>query len=188
MNEPNTLSSTLSSTLSVPFFSDPDRLEKFRAIALTWVHTKFVPHAAMRGVGVDCVHLAARIYQECGLFADYGFPAYTMDGGRHLQRSLVTDWLDSHPSFQKLHYDSPTFGLSQLLDAIAPGDLICFNIVRVPHHCGLFYMHSGRMFIHAMHRYGVCFGNLQDPTYRTNVTAIYRPVSPSVPSPEVSDV
>jgi|SRR5581483_2221256 cell wall-associated NlpC family hydrolase len=156
-----------------PFFDTNEAREKFRAIALTWIGTKFVPHASLRGVGVDCVHLCAQIYKECGLFAEYKFPSYTMDGGRHLEGSLVVDWVRNQPCFSM-----NLLGLVEKLQDNKPeiGDLVCFRVGKVIHHCGLYFMHSGRMFVHALHRYGVCFGNLSDPTYRDAVTAIYRPI------------
>jgi hypothetical protein len=56
------------------FFDSVEQRDNLVCIARSWLGTPFHPHAAIRGVGVDCVHLLAEIYRESGLFAGYELP------------------------------------------------------------------------------------------------------------------
>ena len=57
--------------------------------------TPFHAFAAVKGVGVDCVHLGAEIYREAGHIDGYQFPTYAIDARQHSSRSALLDWLDA---------------------------------------------------------------------------------------------
>jgi cell wall-associated NlpC family hydrolase len=150
----------------VSFYASADRQRLLAQVARSWLGTPFHPHAAIRGVGVDCVHLLAEIYRETGLFAGYELPRYTMDGGDHADSSQVLSWLEAHPRFRRL--DLAT-------EALAAGDLVTFRLGRVAHHVGL--MLSEQTFLHAIRDCGVLESRIDEKTYARRFLLAYRPIS-----------
>lgn len=145
-----------------PFFADNARQELLRQVATSWKGTPFVPHASVKGAGVDCVHLAAQIYVESGHLDTYQFASYTMDGGHHNALSQVTAWLDASPRFIKGVYP------------VLAGDLICFRIGKVIHHVGIAV--SERNFVHVTRGGVVSLARIDDTTWLKRLAGVYRPV------------
>lgn len=148
-----------------PFFQSRDRQAQLVKAALEWIGTPFHPHAALKGVGVDCVWLAAQLYIECGVLRRFDPPRYTMDGGQHSELSQVCEFLDGSPAFVRV-LETP-FDLQV-------GDLLCFRMGRVVHHVGVVL--TERTFIHVRQHYSVDQSHLDDPTWRKRLAAVYRPV------------
>lgn len=143
--------------------TDADR-QRLRAIILSWVGTPFHPHAGIKGVGVDCVHLGAEIFREAGHVDGYAFPTYSLGAGHHRDASQLTDWLDACPRFQRVPRESP----------LEVADVLCFRIGRCAHHLGVSV--GGTRFVHALQRRKVLVSQLDDPTYGRRLVAVYRPV------------
>ncbi len=143
------------------FFNTPYKIAVLKDCAASWLNTPFVPHGKVKGAGVDCVHLCAEIYRECGLWTGYEFPKYTMDGGHHIERSQIIRWIDASKQFVEV-------------PAPAVGDVLCFKIGKTEHHAGILVAKD--LFVHCWRKSGVTLSNLQDPTYRERLTKIYRPV------------
>ena len=145
-----------------PFVNTPEARERLRTLIESWVGTPFHAFAALKGVGVDCVHLAAEIYREAGHLEGYRFPVYTLDAGQHAGRSVLLEWLDACPKFQRIEAGGEV------------GDLFCFRLGRCAHHLGIGL--GGTRFVHALIRRRVRYGQLDDPTYGRRWVATYRPV------------
>lgn len=148
-----------------PFFDTELRRCRLVEAAACWIGTPFVAHAALPQAGVDCVHLAAEVYKECGLFASYHFPGYTLDGGQHQRDSKVLAWLQGNGQFEPV---------SKPFSDLRPGDLLCFKLRRVEHHVGVM-IHDTR-FLHCWAGRTAAFADIQDPVYRRLLTAVFRPV------------
>ncbi len=115
------------------FFSRWDRVERLQFAAESWLGTPFVPYAAIRGAGVDCVNLCAELLKGCGFEvpANQAWPRYAIDGGKHNRESQLTAWLDSNPGFQRVWLRGGAV-LYTAADAM-PGDLLCFRLGRSAH-------------------------------------------------------
>lgn len=160
-----------------PYFSNPVALAALQQSADGWLGTPFHGHACVRGVGVDCIHLAAAILTECGhLPAVPDFGPYNLDGGHHEDASKVTDWLKASPRFHlcwRVPFQTP--GGSYLM----PGDVLCFRLGRVPWHVGLFI--GGKDFIEVhqnLARTGKAeLRNVEEPTWKNALRAVWRPIN-----------
>lgn len=141
-----------------------NRRAELETEARMWIGTPFIAHSQVRGAGVDCVHLAAAIYEAAGALGRISFPAYSLDGGRHSPSSMLLMWLDASPNFQKV------LDLRQL----QAGDLLCFRSSRSEHHVGVL-LDEGKI-VHARERYGVEITGLDDPVYNLALAAAYRPL------------
>ena len=135
-------------------------------VAKSWLGTPFAAHCSMRGVGVDCVHLVAEIYQRLGVIDHFAPPEYNMDGGHHAETSPIETYVIGTGRFTSIPTTTPTHDLE-------PADLITLRIGRLPWHCGLLL--TQLRFIHAMQPRGVIESTLADPTYWSRLTGIFRP-------------
>lgn len=127
--------------------------------AVKWMGTPFHPHACVIGGGVDCVNLAAALYEEAGVIEKRPeFPPYTMDGGKHLGASTLSKVLASLPGFEKVN-------------EVYPGALLVFNLGRVTHHIGVALTET--RFIHALQGPGVIMSSLREKTYSKRLKEIW---------------
>lgn len=149
------------------YFVENHRCESFIAEARRWIGTPFVPHANVRGAGVDCVNLGRELYAACGLTFAQCLPEYSMEGGKHNAESQLTSWIESSGSFRLV-------GDRTTLHRIDVGDTLCFKIGRSAHHTG--FALGGTEFIHCLFGRKVMFGDLRDKTFARILFAIYRPL------------
>lgn len=152
------------------FFEHPERIDQLQLVIDGWLGTPFVPHAMVRGGGVDCVQLAAAIMIECGVIERFAPPAYTIDGGLHRQRSLVLEWLDGDPRFARIS------GQASAVRCL-PGDILVFASARsaIEHHVGVYRGGASIEFVNSMPKYGVKIRTLRDGTWSRLLRAVYRP-------------
>jgi cell wall-associated NlpC family hydrolase len=149
------------------YFDDLHQQERLLYHAAQWLGTPFVPHARIRGAGVDCVNLVAQIYLACGFLKDFRQPDYTVQEGKHLEHSKLVAWLESSGHFMRLSILDPKLSTA--------GDALCFRFrQRVAHHVGL-KLYDDK-FIHVLEHRRVQVGSLNDRTYGSSLTAIYRPL------------
>jgi NlpC/P60 family putative phage cell wall peptidase len=103
------------------------------AEAETWLGTPFRHAAALKGIGVDCIHLVHAVYRAVGL-TDVALPSYPPDwhlhqgGGNRLMEGLVPHCVPASEPFEL-------------------GDILVYNYGRAPSHCAI-YVGEGRV-IHA---------------------------------------
>jgi cell wall-associated NlpC family hydrolase len=147
--------------MRIPFFVSTQQVSRLIAITHEWEGTPFSPHGALKGAGVDCVNYPALVYQELGFLPDYKFPPYTMDGGAHLAKSAVIEWVEASGKFDLVS------------GAPQPGDLLLFKVGRnVEHHCGLLI--QSNVFTHCLFRRAVCVDAFTG--WRRQFTRAYRPM------------
>ncbi len=156
-----------------PFFHTMAERQALITEARSWIGTSFGHYARQKGGAVDCVGLAAGIYQALGVISALTPPDYQLDGGRTLKRSLLEDWLATRPEFV------PVWTLGDDACAPATGDLLCFKWHKVAHHVGV--VTTGSLFVQAVEQHGVIESDLDDPTCRRRLHRIYRPVAQTEP-------
>jgi cell wall-associated NlpC family hydrolase len=158
-----------------PYFDSPQKFAALSRAAAGWLGTRFALHAHVQGAGVDCVHLCAAIYRAAGVMDEFRPPPYSLDGGRHLGRSMITQWLEESGRFQQVKFQISNFKF----EITGPGDLLLFNTGRVEHHCGIIL--TAQTFVHAIARYGVIMSVLTDPTHFAALKTVWRPIIPNHP-------
>jgi hypothetical protein len=77
------------------FFSEEKRRRALEWEASSWVGTPFHAHARLKGVGVDCVQLAAALYIATGFLTEFEVGWYPIDGGNHDEVSRVVEWIEN---------------------------------------------------------------------------------------------
>ena len=150
--------------LRAAVFENQTKQRRLHSVALSWLGTPFVPHACIRGAGVDCVHLAANILIEAGCNFVFNPPNYSIDGGNHLAKSKIAEWIEASGHFNLIPPPLKT----------EIGDVILFRIGKVEHHCGVKV--TPATFIHAFRGRGVIESNIADPTWSRRRGMAYRPM------------
>ncbi|HVY71467.1 MAG TPA: NlpC/P60 family protein [Verrucomicrobiae bacterium] len=166
-----------------PFFHTADQLAVLQRTARAWLGTPFRAHLAVPGVGVDCVQLCAAIYQRLGVIDSFTPPPYQVTAGPHRETSQVEAFLAAMPErFQKVGTHGSRVrsqeenGRSSVASPpqLSPGDLLCFHVGRVTHHCGVLIRRMN--FIHAIHHCGVVESTLADSNWLKRLRGAYRPL------------
>jgi hypothetical protein len=83
------------------FFANEKRRRALEWEASSWVGTPFHAHARLKGVGVDCVQLAAALYIATGFLTEFEVGWYPIDGGNHDAVSRVTAWIEQSGRFAR---------------------------------------------------------------------------------------
>ena len=158
-----------------PYFSDSDNLKRLQSVASTWLHTPFMPNAAVKGAGVSCQKLVGAIYIESGFLPkDFAVPEGPMDWSAAQKTSLIAEFMNAQPQFEMAKLPAQ------------PGDMIGFKLGGCVHHCGVMLFPDGK-FIHCFRSRGTIISNLRDATYSGRIERVWRPivvgsVSPSAPN------
>ncbi len=144
------------------FYQDRLRQAQLLACAQEWEGTPFLPHGQAKGLGVDCVWLAASLYMETGHLEAFKPGEYTMDGGQHNPLSQVIGWLERSNRFARV--DMP----------LEVGDLLCFRMGRSVHHVGVVL--TERTFLHVYQGYTVRAASIDDSTWSKRLACVFRPL------------
>lgn len=159
------------------YYSSTHAASSLIAEAHGWVGTPFAPYAALKGVGVDCIHLAAELYARTGALPDSTLPFYNLDHSVHHASSDLFPQIEAFGRFLRV-WDDKESDDRELPDdplALMVGDLFCFRFGAAPFHLGV---HLGqRLFIHVMARRTVMVSTLEDSTWRSRLVRIYRPTA-----------
>jgi len=133
--------------------------EAVRVEALSWMGTRFRHEAQVKGVGVDCVHLAIAVYESAGLLRR-GFTA----------AHYSPDWM-LHTGAERL-----IAGVMAHCDPAGPpwevGDLLLYRYGRAVSHCGI-YVGDGRL-VHAVSRQSVRCDQVDMPALTSRFAGGYR--------------
>src|SRR6266478_3451204 len=98
-------------------------------VARTWLNTPFVDGACLRGAGVDCAHLPAKIVEAVGIYKHVEIPAYSPQIFMH--RKQDGTWDDSYEKIihQYAHEITET--------EVKPGDFVLFRVAHSYTHGGI---------------------------------------------------
>ena len=154
-----------------PFYNTLARKVALQEAAASWIGTPFMGNAAVKGAGVSCQTLAARIYIESGFLPkDFQIVTAPMEWSRAQTESLLVKSLNELPE-----YFAP-LPLAPRASGLAPGDLLGFKIGGCVHHCAIFMDISGTI-IHTLRGHGTIYSTIQDATYLSRLENAWRPLA-----------
>jgi NlpC/P60 family putative phage cell wall peptidase len=102
--------------------------------AKTWVGTPYHHQAGVKGVGVDCAYLVARVGTGAGVLPSPTIPPYTIEWAMHSKSEFMLDLIEKFGGV-KADYEWPL-----------PGDILTFQYGRAASHMGI--MIDEKQFIH----------------------------------------
>jgi len=147
------------------YFETPENLSKLQYHAMGWLHTPFMPNAAVKGAGVSCQKLVGSLYIEAHFLPlDFKIPEGPMDWSNAQKTSLIADFMDAQPQFEAIKGTEAQ-----------PGDMVGFRLGGCVHHCGVKLFADGK-FIHCLRNRGVIISNLKDATYFGRIERVWRPM------------
>ena len=149
-----------------PLFSDPAQSAALKAELERWRGTPFIGHAALCGVGVDCVRLAAAVLHSIGAIGPIDWPPYPLGGGGEDVREMLCERIEAAgPVPVELgEGESPMMG-----------DVLVFSSNRF-HHVGL--MGENGSFWHCLRGIGVSENLLADSTFGSRLYRVFRLLTP----------
>ena len=97
-----------------------------RQIARAWAGTPHRHRIAVRGVGIDCIHLFREIYVGSGLLPPFELPSYDVRLGLRVRHNVMEDALCAVAHFEAVNPYEPAFG-----------DVMIFRVGRTSNHTGV---------------------------------------------------
>jgi hypothetical protein len=103
--------------------TDDKKRKEIVTEAISWEGTPYVPHARIKGIGVDCAMLPSAVYNAVGLIPDIR-PEYTQDWMLHRDEEMFLSYIVPH---------ARRIDRSEAL----PGDLILWRFGRTYSHSAI---------------------------------------------------
>lgn len=159
------------------WFSAP-RVASLEAEVQRWLGTPFRADSAAPGAagGVDCVRLIDELNAGAGPGPRFHFPRKPLDWTAHSKVSLIELWLDGAADDPRSQELARHFRRLQDGEQIRPGDLITFRIHHAAQHCGMAL--GPASFCHVMWHSAVTISSLEDPTFASRLSRVYRRIEP----------
>lgn len=153
--------------MSAPWFNIPTRQKLLWSAAKMWEGTPFFAHSESCGFGVDCVRYIRALYYGVGAIGnDILLPAYSIDGGHHLDCSPLVAFIKQHPTL------GPRFVDVALDAAPIPGDLLTVRSGRHPYHLAVRLPWD--KVTHATQAKGVVIHDEIEPAFSKRVVGVLR--------------
>jgi len=118
-----------------------DKQEKLQQELESWVDTPFRHKQGIKGTGVDCIHLVARVLESFG-FGPFRIPDYARDW--HLHRTsgmLMNEVAAQIPNTSEVS-----------IDDVKNGDIVFYHVGKDTAHAGIYF---GGYIYHAISGIGV---------------------------------
>lgn len=142
------------------YFDDLKRQKELKGILDEWLDTPFRHHCGVKGLGCDCIHFVARVFEELGVLCNVTIPNYSKDWHLHNTRELLEEGIFRHLKVKKVALSNPM-----------NGDIICSHFGKAASHAGVFF--DGYVY-QALNGIGVRKINFSDKKFRARMKFVYR--------------
>lgn len=144
------------------YFEDKECQESLRVILEEWLDTPFRHHCGVKGLGCDCIHFVARVYEEMGLLAitKESIPDYPRDWHLHNTRELLEEGVLKALNVEKVD-----------LNDLVRGDIVFSHYGKAASHVGVYF--DGYVY-QALDGIGVRKINFNDKMLRKRMKFAYR--------------
>lgn len=113
-------------------FESEEKVKELGDILESWLNTPFRHYSGVKGLGCDCIHLVARVFEEMGM-GPFKIPQYSKDWHLHKTSELLMDGIKERIKVEELPPENPI-----------DGDVILFKFGKAASHSALFY--NGRIY------------------------------------------
>lgn len=146
----------------VEYFKDKNNQMELKRILDEWEGTPFRHHCGVKGLGCDCIHLVACVFNELGLLVltRKTIPDYPKDWHLHNTRELLEEGL-----FKVLNVVKVELGI------LINGDIILSHYGKAASHAGIYY--DGYVY-QALNGIGVRRINFDDKKFRKRMRFAFR--------------
>ena len=144
------------------YFDDPAKQLELKRILGEWLGTPFRHHCGVKGLGCDCIHFVARVFEEMGRlkWRKNLIPDYPKDWHLHNTRELL---------LERLIKELPVVPA----DLAAPmnGDILLSHYGQAASHAAIYF--DGHVY-QAVNDIGVCRICFSDSVFRRQMKFAYR--------------
>ena len=146
------------------YFEDVREQERLKIILESWLDppTPFRHHCGVKGLGCDCIHFVARVYEEIGIlkWRKDLIEDYPRDWHLHNTRERLSEAIEKELNIEKIE-------LSQLMN----GDIVLSHYGKAASHAAIFF--NGYLY-QAINEVGVRKIHIDDPVFSRQIKYAYR--------------
>ena len=144
------------------YFADSEKQQELKRILDSWIGTPFRHHCGVKGLGCDCIHFVARVFEEIGIlrWRKGLIPDYPRDWHLHNTRELLLESLINESNVIAADLDNPM-----------NGDILLSHYGQAASHAGIYY---GGYVYQAVDNVGVCKIVFSDRTFRRQMKYAFR--------------
>ena len=144
------------------YFADIEKQKALKKILDDWMDTPFRHHCGVKGLGCDCIHFVARVFEEIGFLTwrKNMIPNYPKDWHIHNTRELLAEKILENINVRKIE-----------LSEVKNGDIILSHYGKAASHVGIFF--DGYVY-QALNKIGVCKINFTDKSFKGRMKFAYR--------------
>lgn len=109
------------------YFDNEKKQKKLKQVLESWLETPFKHATGVKGQGVDCIYLVARVLEEVGL-GPFRIPEYPKDWHLHNSEELLIKGTKGNLKVKEVK-----------LDDIQNGDVIIYKIDKAAAHAAIYF-------------------------------------------------
>lgn len=144
------------------YFENIEKQRLLIKVLEDWIGTPFRHHCGVKGLGCDCIHFVARVFEEVGFLTWHKnlIPNYPKDWHIHNTRELLAEKILENSNIEEI-------GLSELEN----GDIILSHYGKAASHVGIYF--DGYVY-QALNKIGVRKISFADKSFRRRMKLAYR--------------
>lgn len=144
------------------YFEDIEKQKELKIIIDSWLGTPYKHHIGVKGMGCDCIHLIARVFEEMGkLPIIKRLPDYPRDWHLHNTRELLLEKIQKYLKGEIL----------SIHDDMLNGDIVLSHYGKAASHAGIYF---NNYVYQSLDNIGVRKINFNDQTFKKKMKFIYR--------------
>ena len=144
------------------YFEDIENQKRLKQVLDSWLGTPFRHHCGVKGCGTDCLHFAARVFEEMGIliWRKNLVPDYPKDWHLHNTRELLKEAINRELK-----------GEWRELKDFMNGDILLSHFGKAASHTGIYF--DGYVY-QAVERIGVVRVSIKDPLIKRQMKFMFR--------------
>lgn len=144
------------------YFGDFEKQQQLKKILDEWIGTPFRHHCGVKGLGCDCIHFVARVFEEIGFLTwrKNMIPNYPKDWHIHNTRELLAEKILENNCIEQIK-------LSELKN----GDIVLSHFGKAASHAGIYF---NKYVYQALTHAGVCKISFVDKLVQRHMKFAYR--------------
>lgn len=139
------------------YFDNPENVKRLKETLEGWIGTPFRHRACVKGLGCDCIHFVAGVFDEIGVFkfAINGVPEYPPDWHLHNTREMLLEGIKSRVPVEQVSLDNPK-----------DGDIMLGHYGQAASHASVYL---GGYLYHSLNQIGVIKEEFKNSKIRPNL-------------------
>jgi len=147
------------------YFDDLEKQQELQRILDSWIGTPFRHHCGVKGLGCDCIHFVARVFEEMGIlkWRKNLIPDYPRDWHLHNTRERLLEAIITEVNAAAVDINNPM-----------NGDILLSHYGQAASHAGIYF---GGYVYQAVDGIGVCKINFSDKAFRRQMKYAFRVIA-----------